>query len=411
MHSFATFVLLCGLVPLVVPRVISRRETRPRAAYTLDNDGAGAYILALRIDLANGTVSPPVKTPTGGLGLLGTTATGPAGPDGLFGQNAVLVSEDYLFTVNPGSNTVSMFSINVDNPTNLTMVGQPASTLGEFPMSVAYSPTLKMVCTINGGAMNGVSCFSTDHAKGLVSLDTSSRSLSPYLNQTTPPVGPPGTASDIFFNPASTALFAVVKGNPGTTPPTPSTYLAWPVINGRVSCEAVISQVPDVLVSFGGNFLSDHILASVDASFGVALLEVSPSFKLTEEVHTIVPNQKAICWSVYAPRFDAVYAPDTGTGIFTAINPRTGTIKSQFSYDVGMVGLPFDFAVDRTSLYFLTGNASVAVFDLEGSNSGKVPTVVQNLDISEGGSKKLFQGMATYPSQHLEAMVADGCVY
>ena len=254
------------------------------------------------------------------------------------------------------------------------------------------------MCTINGGAVNGVTCFSADHARGLISLDSTARSLSPYINQSTPPVGPPGTASDIFFNPASTALFAVVKGNPGTTPPTPSTYFAWPVIHGKVSRNAVISRIPDLLVNFGGNFVSDNILASVESTFGVALLKVSPSFQLTEEVHTIVPNQSAICWSAYAPRFDTFYAPDAGTGVFTAINPRTGAINTQFNYGAAEVGKPFDIAVDRTSLYVLTNSASVVVINLEGSNSGKVPTLVQNLDISEGGSKKVFQGMATYPS-------------
>ncbi|MCJ1401263.1 hypothetical protein MMC11_004475 [Xylographa trunciseda] len=291
-----------------------------------------------------------------------------------------------------------MFSINVDDPTDLSLVGRPASTLGDFPMSIAYSSALKIVCALNGGATNGVTCFSADHAKGLASLDFSPRSLSPYLNQSTPPVGPLGTASDIFFNPASTALFAVVKGNPGTTPPTPSTYFVWPVVNGKVSSKAIISQIPDLLVNFGGNFVNDNILASVESTFGVALLKVSPSFQLTEEVHTIVPNQSAICWSVYAPRFDTFYAPDSGTGVVTAIDPKTGAIKSQFSYNAAEVGDPLDLAVDRTSLYVLTKSASVAVISLEGSDSGKVPSLVQNLDISEGGSKKVFQGMATYPS-------------
>ena len=94
MHHLSALLLLAGLISLVAPRVIDRSDTQPRAVYTLENDEAGGYILALPINLADGTVSPPVKTPTGGLGLLGNTATGPSGPDGLFGQNAVIVSED-----------------------------------------------------------------------------------------------------------------------------------------------------------------------------------------------------------------------------------------------------------------------------------------------------------------------------
>jgi hypothetical protein len=36
------------------------------------------------------------------------------------------------------------------------------------------------------------------------------------LNLTTPPSGPFGTPSQLLFNPAGTALVAIVKGVPGT---------------------------------------------------------------------------------------------------------------------------------------------------------------------------------------------------
>jgi len=49
----------------------------------------------------------------------------------------------YLFTVNAGSNTVSMFFINPEDPWNPQLVGIPAATLGETPITVAYSPELK----------------------------------------------------------------------------------------------------------------------------------------------------------------------------------------------------------------------------------------------------------------------------
>lgn len=49
----------------------------------------------------------------------------------------------YLFTVNAGSNTVSMFAIDPESPRHLRLVGKPVDTLGEFPQSVAYSPRLQ----------------------------------------------------------------------------------------------------------------------------------------------------------------------------------------------------------------------------------------------------------------------------
>ena len=71
-----------------------RGDTRKRAAYLLSNNGGGDNVLALSISVDDGTVSNPVLTFTGGNGLLGNTANGTAVPDGLFGQGAVIVSQD-----------------------------------------------------------------------------------------------------------------------------------------------------------------------------------------------------------------------------------------------------------------------------------------------------------------------------
>jgi hypothetical protein len=121
-----------------------------RAAYFLDNDPSGASVLSLNI-LSNGNLSNPVRTFTKGNGSWAKWIipnppppdnTGFAGPDSLFSANAIVVSGNFLFVVNPGSNTLSFFTISPSNPQHLTLVGTPASTLGDFPISVAYSEKL-----------------------------------------------------------------------------------------------------------------------------------------------------------------------------------------------------------------------------------------------------------------------------
>ena len=57
-----------------------------------------------------------------------------------------------------------------------------------------------------------MACFRAHAQQGLTPLDTMARPLG--LNQTTPPAGPPGTASEIFFNPEGSALLVTVKGSP-----------------------------------------------------------------------------------------------------------------------------------------------------------------------------------------------------
>ena len=49
----------------------------------------------------------------------------------------------FLFVTNAGDDTLSMFVIDAANPEHPSLVGKPVPTLGETPISVAYSPRLK----------------------------------------------------------------------------------------------------------------------------------------------------------------------------------------------------------------------------------------------------------------------------
>ncbi len=85
-------------------------DTSTRAIYTLSNDPSGNKILSLAVSVADGTISSPVLTSTGGKGLLGLNvgppfgAPGsPAGPDGLFGSGSVVVSQNVSDSSEPKS--------------------------------------------------------------------------------------------------------------------------------------------------------------------------------------------------------------------------------------------------------------------------------------------------------------------
>lgn len=76
----------------------------------------------------------------------------------MFSQGSIIVNPtaNLLATANAGSNTISLFSINANTPSDLTAVGPPMSSGGEFPMSVAFSSDGTALCALNGGAMDGV---------------------------------------------------------------------------------------------------------------------------------------------------------------------------------------------------------------------------------------------------------------
>jgi hypothetical protein len=248
------------------------------------------------------------------------------------------------------------------------------------------------VCVMNGGAVAGVTCFATDHAEGLTLLDKATRPIA--LGQTTPPFGPTGTASDLFFNPSCTALFATVKSNP----PAAGTFYIWTVEDGKVSAMAKTQQISDMLVIFGSAFEgSDSELLVTDASYGASILHVTPSFDLIETAHTIIPGQAAICWGTYSSRFNSAYIFDAGNTNITVLDPVTGAVKDKIIMDPS-VGGALDNAIDRSWLYVMGVDASIEVISLLGENHGVTPTQVQKLDLSAIGSRKGWQGFAIYPS-------------
>lgn len=64
---------------------IPPRNENNRAAYFLDNDPAGNFIIALKISPEDGTLSSPVRTSTAGTGLAGLVGVS---------QDSVVVTED-----------------------------------------------------------------------------------------------------------------------------------------------------------------------------------------------------------------------------------------------------------------------------------------------------------------------------
>jgi hypothetical protein len=48
------------------------------------------------------------------------------------------------------------FKIAEDDPANLTMIGQPVSSHGDYAVSVAINKAEDKVCALNSGAVNGV---------------------------------------------------------------------------------------------------------------------------------------------------------------------------------------------------------------------------------------------------------------
>ncbi|KAM3083686.1 hypothetical protein ACMFMF_001055 [Clarireedia jacksonii] len=321
------------------------------------------------------------------------TAPMPGDDDSLFSQNSVVVSGDYLFTVNAGSATLAMFHIPEDDPLHPCLVGKPVDTMGEFPVAVAYSKILGQACVLNSGAVAGVSCFSADPREGLKAVG-GLRQIA--LNQTTPPVGPFHTASDIIFNPTSTNLLVSLKSSPTTT----GSFISYPITsthrNHNISLTPILSQPPQIKLNFGMTFLSPQNPSSLlvaDPSHGASLMRISPlTHQLNETVAIRVPGQAATCWSVFNPSRSEVYLMDAGVSNITAVDSETGAITRILAQDAKAKGSLDGKIAGRGNafLYVLKTAGMVTVTDTE---SGEVR---QLLDLNPWGSSKGFMGMAIW---------------
>jgi hypothetical protein len=189
-----------------------------------------------------------------------------------------------------------MMAISESDPTQLMMVGEPMSTMGDFPATVAVSSALKMVCAANTGARSGVSCSSYSMS-GMSGFD-SMRSMS-VGQSTTPPIGPVPGYGDLFFSEDSTQLIALIKGAPGKFMGGVAT---WPVVNGQVGYDVTDIMPPDSKIPVGGSTIpnNDKLILVSDAAVGG--YTINPMDLSAEPVAVFnVSGLLASCWAEVTP--------------------------------------------------------------------------------------------------------------
>ncbi|KAI0965061.1 hypothetical protein F4678DRAFT_454058 [Xylaria arbuscula] len=306
-----------------------------KAIYMISNEKDNA-VLALPIG-KDGLFAPGTATltATGGTGMAGVDAEGqPAGPDSLFSQSSITIAGNHLFAVNPGSNSVSMFTISNQDPTKLTLVGEPVAVPGEFPVTVAASPKNKLVCVASSGAVAGVAC-SHFSPQGIEEMDD----LRVFdIGQTTPPVGPTGTVSHAFFSEDESTLFTTVKGLPTQNR---TGFLAAFAV-GTSDCEAgasvnkegMRSTPAGTAVLFGSSTIpgSDDLFVT-DASFGGAVLangggsENAALKAFSVKGKGVVNGQSATCWVAISPATNTAFVTDVGVNRLVEMSLQDASIK------------------------------------------------------------------------------------
>ena len=164
------------------------------AVYSISNDFINGNAVLVFSLSRTGQLSFVRSVPTGGLGANNTKVS-----DALFSSHSVRVdrSRNLLFTVNAGSDTVSLFVIDKTDPTSLTfVVSQPSGF--QYPVAIALNTDKSLACVVNGGVVNGVRCYSYS-VTGLLVIPSWDRATN--IPGVTAPPTPINGSSDIAFTP------------------------------------------------------------------------------------------------------------------------------------------------------------------------------------------------------------------
>jgi len=237
---------------------------------------------------------------------------------------------------------------------------------------------------LNGGTKAGVSCFNVDPDHGLRAAGPL-RSLGSAIDETTPPTGPPGSSSDILFNPTSSVVIVSIKGSGP-----PGYIVVFPVEHNQVSTAGVFNQVNDIKLDFAAIFINGTSLFLVDPTFGASILEINSDYTVTEKVHTVISNQSAVCWANYDVATNTAYAIDAGQPVVYTLDAGTGVLMGNLTADPAIGGL-FDSAISGRYMYSLALVNGVVVFDIRKKKQ------IQFLNLTGFGERQGYMGMALWP--------------
>jgi hypothetical protein len=289
-----------------------------------------------------------------------------------------------------------MFVIDAHDPAKLTMIGKPVAIAGEFPTTVAASKKNGLVCVGATGAKAGISC-SHFTAQGLGEMDA----LRAFdLGQTTPPVGPTNTVSQVFFSDDESVLFSTVKGDP--TKNNTGFLASFPVDAGPGCKAATVSQEgsrssPNGTAVLFGSFTipgSTDIFVT-DPSFGAAVLAIAGDGAATVKGLGAVAGQGATCWSTISPATRSAFVADAAKDRLVEMSLDDASVLNVI--DLGANGDP-----GNTDLR-AAGNFVYALSPGNGTTPPAVTVVsavskeqVQQFQLHSLGVTKNAQGMALF---------------
>jgi 6-phosphogluconolactonase (cycloisomerase 2 family) len=288
----------------------------------------------------------------GGLTLAGMVPTGGLGTGGGLGNQGALVfgrSDQTLYAVNAGSDSLTVFRLGRDGPEVIQVIGSG----GRRPISLAVGRDVLYVLNAGGGAgdMDQISGFQIHGQGRLQPLPNSTRPLS-AANTGPAQVGFSGDGDTLVVTEKATNLIDTYRvGRDG-------------------SATGPIVQPSSGMEPFGFAFNRRGYLIVSEAFGGAAGASAASSYRLDPDTGMIavvspsVPtNQTAACWVAVTHNGEFAFTSNTGSGTVTgySVARQTGALSRLNADGITGVtgGAPVDSAtIGNRFLYVLVGSAA-----------------------------------------------------
>lgn len=329
------------------------------AVYTLSNATGGNEVLVFD-RAADGTLTAAGRYATGGNGS----------GKGLGSQGAVVLSEDgtWLFAVNAGSNSVSVFRV---RPNGLTLVDRQPSG-GMAPISVTNRGSLLYV--LNAGDATNMGANITGFRVGwtgrLLPIDGSTRPLS-QASATGP--------AQVGFTPNGDSLVVTEKA----TNKIDVYKVGWNGAAAAATVYASAGQTP-----FGFDFGKRGALVVSEAFGGAANASALSSYRVTDDTFhlvsaSVLTTQTAACWVVVTGNGKYAYTTNAGSDSISSYgvnNDDSLTLLNSVAGSDGAGSHPIDMALSHNSQYLYALNAlthTISGFSVQ-SDGSLTPVMTMN---------------------------------
>ena len=335
------------------------------AVFTLTNEADGNRLAVFVRDQAGESLAQPYFVPTGGDG------TGA----GLGNQGALALSDDgrFLFAVNPGSDTITVFDVSQGGVERLQVLGSG----GEQPISIATHGNLLFVLNAGGavGFVDNIAGFTIGARGRLHPIPRSERLLS--ADNTGP--------AQIGFTSEGTVLVVTEKD---------TNLITTFTVDAQGNPSAPSSHASAGIGPFGFAFTADGFLLTSEAFGGadnasaVSSYTVDNNGTISVVSLSVGTQQTAACWLAVTGNGSFAFTTNTGSATVSGYaidGSGTLALLNADGVSATTAAAPTDLTILGTSALFVLSSAegSVGVYAIAESGGLDLLQIVDGLPLTQ----------------------------